>query len=448
MPDQILLPDKLTGLSSRIGVETYLKDLSHDEDAIAEGIVVFVVELSRFGKVNDSMGADLGDKIICTVAKRLEKVFPHAGCIARTHGDHFCLVFKGEVNVQEQIDLLNDFTQRPLALRGEVVVLSVRAGVAELSPLLDSPMLLLHAAEVALHSAKHNKKKLCFFTHDLESDVKKAHRLENDLRVSLVTNHAALHKAVSNNEFQLLYQPIVDIATYRVHSLEALIRWHHPQRGMVSPVEFIPMAEQIQIMDVLGNWIIRRACMDALKFPLNADGSRPGVSVNISATQFNETGILVAAVKQALSESGLEPRLLQLEITESAAFNLDKIEILEALRALGCQVALDDFGTGYSSLTQLNILPLDFIKLDRSFICALGGEDALKDQRSDRITRAVLSIAQTFRLVNIVEGVETTLQCERVQSYGANLIQGFLFSKPLALDEACEFVTAFNQNHP
>ncbi len=444
--DSNALTDQLTGLSNRIGVEAYLNDLP--EDVAAKGVAVLTMELSRFGKVNDSMGAELGNKIISTVAKRIQKIFPHADCIARTHGDHFCLVLTGEVDVHEQIELLNDFTQRPLALRGEVIVMSVRVGVAELGPLVESTSFLLYAAEVALHRAKRDQLKRCFFTRNLETEAKAAYRLENDLRVSLVTNHVELHKAISNNEFHLLYQPIVDVSTHQVHAMEALIRWNHPKRGMISPAEFIPMAEQIQIMDVLGNWIIRRACMDALTFPSNADGSRPGVSVNVSVTQFIEPGILVATVKQALGESGLDPHLLKLEITESAAFGLEKLEIIEALRALGCKTALDDFGTGYSSLTQLNVIPLDYIKLDRSFIIALGGEDTLEDQRSDRITRAVLSIAQTFGLLPVVEGVETPWQRERLQSYGANLIQGYLFSKPLPLDEACTFVTHFNQSHP
>lgn len=443
--DRNPLTDQLTGLSNRMGVEAYLKDLP--DDVAAKGVAVLTMELSRFGKVNDSMGAELGNKIISTVAKRIQKIFPHAGWIARTHGDHFCLVFTGGVDVHEQIELLNDFTQRPLALRGEVIVMSVRVGVAELGPLVESTSYLLHAAEVALHRAKRDQLKRCFFTRNLESEAKAAHRLENDLRVSLVTNHVELHKAISNNEFHLLYQPIVDVSTHHVHAMEALIRWNHPKRGLISPAEFIPMAEQIQVMDVLGNWIIRRACLDALTFPANADGSRPGVSVNVSATQFSEPGLLLATVKQALGESGIEPGLLKLEITESAAIGSDKLEIIEALRDLGCKTALDDFGTGYSSLTQLNVLPLDYIKLDRSFIIALGGEDALEDQRSDRITRAVLSIAQTFGLLAVVEGVETPVQCERLRSYGASLIQGYLFSKPLPLDEACRFVTSFNQSH-
>lgn len=439
---QVRLTDPLTGLSNRQGVDAFLGTVS--ADAADAGLSVLTVSLARFGKVSDSMGAELGDKIITTVAKRLQKIFPHAALIARTHGDHFCLVFLDGVDVHAQIELLDDFTQRPLAMRGEVIVMSVRIGVAELGPLVDTPAQLLHAAEVALHRAKRDHLKRCFFTRNLQDEAKESHRLENDLRVSLVTNHVELHKAISNDEFRLMYQPIVDVSTRRVHAAEALLRWHHPKRGMISPAEFIPMAEQIQVMDVLGNWIMRRACLDAASFPRNQDGSEVGISVNVSATQFIEPGILIETVNQALSESGLAPSRLKLEITESAAFSRDKLGVIGSLRELGCKIALDDFGTGYSSLTQLNLIPMDYLKLDRSFIKGIGSEDAVEDQRCDRLTRAVLGIAQTFGLESIVEGVETQQQCDRLRAYGATLIQGYLFAKPLTIEDSCAFMTRYS----
>lgn len=438
--------DPLTGLANRVGVEAFLAQL--EADGVSGQLCMVTMELSRFGKVNDSLGAELGNKIITTVAKRLQKTFPDVALIARTHGDHFCLVLRGYTDIFEQIELLNDFTQRPLAMRGEVIVLSVRVGVAELGALVSMPTQLLHAAEVALHRAKRDQLRRCFYQSSLESEAKAAHRLENDLRVSLVTNHVELHKAITNQEFLILYQPIVDTTLHQVHALEALIRWKHPKRGMISPADFIPMAEQIQVMDVLGNWIMRRACMDAMSFPLNADGSRPGISINVSATQFVEPEILLATTKQALLESGIDPALVKLEITESTAFGLEKVAVIDSLRGLGCKVALDDFGTGYSSLTQLNLIPLDYIKLDRSFIIAMGGDDMREDHRNDRLTRAALSIADTFELKTIVEGVETQLQSDRLRDYGAHLMQGYLYAKPLSLEDACAFITRFNTTRP
>jgi len=436
------LTDPLTGLASRTGLESYLKGY---EASGASGLLSLIsIELSRFGYVNDSMGADIGNKIISSLAKRLVKIFPNVAVIARTHGDHFCIALEGEVDINEKIELLNDFTQRPLALRGEIIVLSVRVGVAVLGPLVESPALLLHAAEISLHRAKRDLIKRCFYHRELEVEAKAAHRLENDLRISLVTNHTELHKAINNDQFRILYQPIVDIATKKVHAMEALIRWHHPKRGMISPAQFIPLAEQIQVMDILGGWIMRRACLDAKTFSLNADGSKPGVSINVSATQFLEPGILLDCVKKALEESGIEPALVKLEITESTSLGVDKIAIINSLRALGCMIALDDFGTGYSSLTQLNVLPLDYIKLDQSFITAIGGSDEDDSVRSDRMTRAVLSIANAFDLKPIVEGVETEFQRELLEQNSANLMQGYLFAKPLTLEDANEFIQRFN----
>ncbi len=436
--------DELTGLASRVALEAFLA--RRDTDPQGGPIGLIAIEMSRFGSVTDSVGAELGNKIIAMVARRLQKVFAHAAVVARTHGDHFCLVFDSGVDLDEQSKLLQDFTQRPLALRGEVIVLSVRLGIAVQGRSIGPAGRLLHAAEVALHRAKREKVRRCVYRSDLESEAQAAHQLENDLRVSMVTKHEELHRAISNDEFRLLYQPIVDASNGRVHALEALIRWHHPQRGIISPADFIPIAEQIQVMDVLGNWIMRRACMDAMSFPANADGTRPGISINVSPTQFIEDGILLATVKQSLHESAIEPVRVKLEITESTAFGVHWRSIIEQCRSLGCKIALDDFGTGYSSLTQLNAIPLDYLKLDRSFIMHIGGGDAVQDHRSDRMTRAVLSIARSFELTPVVEGVETDIQRDRLLGHGAILMQGYLFARPLALQAACEFITHFNQS--
>jgi EAL domain-containing protein (putative c-di-GMP-specific phosphodiesterase class I) len=181
-----------------------------------------------------------------------------------------------------------------------------------------------------------------------------------------------------------------------------------------------------------------------MSFPANKDGSRPGVSINVSGTQFLNPEILIQSVQQALNESGLEPHRLKLEITESTAFGMKKIDIVNKLRNMGCMIALDDFGTGFSSLTQLIATPIDYLKLDTSFIRAIGSENSLEDLRSDQLTRAVLSIAKEFNFSPIVEGVETAIQCERLIEYGASLIQGYYFSKPLPLEEACKFIVEFN----
>ena len=436
--------DALTGLASRVGLEEHLADLSAAHPP-GQPLSLLALELSRFGHVNDSMGAELGNRIIALVARRLTKLFAHAAIVARTHGNHFCLLFKDTVDLHEQIALVQDFTQRPIALSGEVIVLSVRVGAAELGDMVETPSGLLHAAEVALHRAKREGIKRQFFQSDQTSEARLAQQLENDLRMSLFTHHAELHRAITNREFQVLYQPIVDTQTHQVHAVEALIRWHHPRRGLIPPMDFIPMAEQIQVMDVLGSWVLRRACLDAMTLPCDATGVRPGLSVNVSPIQFAEPGVLLSTVKQALSDSGLEPALLKLEITESLSLSATKFGVLDELRALGCQIAMDDFGTGYSSLTQLNVVPLDYVKLDQSFISHIGGPDPVEDQRSDRMTRLVLSLAKALDLTSIVEGIETEVQRDRLRQHGARLMQGYLFARPLPLEDVHEFITRFNQ---
>lgn len=437
------MQDPLSGLVSRIGLERALS--AYQGDASPQALTLMVVELSRFGSVNESMGAALGNKIIKTISKRLITIFPTAALIARTHGNHFCLLFEGEIDVDAQVELLNDFTQRPLALSGQIIVLTVCIGIATLGALVDTPTELLHAAEVALHRAKREGLKHSAYQSHFVSEAKAAHQLENDLRISLVTNHAELHKAIANDEFKVVYQPIVDVVHHKVHAFEALMRWHHPQRGIVSPNVFIPMAESIQLMDILGSWVMRRACMDAMSFPPNADGSLPALSVNVSGTQFHNPDILLTAITQALKDAGLPASRLKIEITESTAFGMKKIDIVNKIRDMGCSIALDDFGTGFSSLTQLIATPLDYIKLDTSFIQAIGRDNQQAEQRSDKLTRAVLSIAQALKMQTIVEGVETAAQCDKLMQYGGHLIQGYYFSQPLPLEQACQFVTAFNR---
>ena len=199
--------DALTGLASRVGLEEHLADLSAAHPP-GQPLSLLALELSRFGHVNDSMGAELGNRIIALVVRRLTKLFAHAAIVARTHGNHFCLLFKDTVDLHEQIALVQDFTQRPIALSGEVIVLSVRVGAAELGDMVETPSGLLHAAEVALHRAKREGIKRQFFQSDQTSEARLAQQLENDLRVSLFTHHAELHRAITNREFQVLYQPI------------------------------------------------------------------------------------------------------------------------------------------------------------------------------------------------------------------------------------------------
>ena len=428
--------DALTGLMDRLSFFTAIRDITPSPEQ-----VVMAVSLSRFANVSDSMGAELGDKIIRLLAKRVSKSFPNASAIGRTNGNHFVLFFDQLANDRQAVAQLQDFAQRPLLVDGKVVVLSVNVGMArgiDLGP--DSGQDLLHAAEIALHRAKKDRVRVCYYKDEYEVEAKREHQLENDLRLSLAQNAAELHAAMANKEFELVYQPIVSARGYKVHACEALLRWNHPRHGWVSPSLFIPLAEQISIMDVLGTWVIRKACRDAVEWPCNSDGSFPGVSINVSQTQFIEPGILINAVATAIEESGIDPARLSLELTESAAFSESLLDSLLSLRRMGCKIGLDDFGTGHSSLTQLHILPLDYLKIDRSFIKDLCSADPVADERCQKMTQVILKLCDVLSLVPIVEGIETESQLDRVSQLGAPLIQGFYYSKPLAQSAVAGYV--------
>jgi diguanylate cyclase (GGDEF)-like protein len=429
--------DQLTGLINRVGFYETLKLVETKPEH-----VVMAVEISRFGNLNNSMGSELGDRVISTVAKRILKVFSHASAIGRSHGNHFVLFFEKLANVQEEVAQLRDFAQRPIIINGEVIVLGIRVGVASGFDINSEDLTkgLLGAAENALHRCKKEGLKVCYFNQTFEVEAKLAHRLENDLRVSLVTNASELHSALINGEFELVYQPIVSIWNGGVHSLEALLRWNHPVHGEISPSVFIPLAEDISIMDILGSWVIRKACFDASEWVSNTDGEFPSVSINVSPTQFVEPAILVDAVRTGIKESAIDPSRIHLEITESAAFSNTMKETLIELRSLGCKIALDDFGTGYSSLTHLHMLPLDYIKIDRSFIQNLCSNNPINHKRCEKLTQGVLTLCDILSLTTVVEGVETESQVAQLKQLGANLLQGYFYSKPMKSTVVYNFI--------
>jgi diguanylate cyclase (GGDEF)-like protein len=430
--------EELTGCLTRKAFERTLTDLESVEGGTQASLIV--VQIGRFGLVNDSVGQGIGDKIIGTVAKRLGKLFPHAFAVGRLHGDHFGLLFCDLSDVSNEIDQLLDFAQRPIAVRGEIIVLSVRIGVAESATLGGSLVDLVHAAEVALHKAKEIKTSVAYFDGQMVDQARSVHQLENDLRVSLVKNAAELHQAIANTEFELFYQPIVSTTDESVHAFEALLRWHHPVRGIVSPAVFVPMAEQISVMSILGAWVIRKACQDAVSWPLSRNGTAPSVSINVSPTQFYEPEILLNSIKQGLDESGIDPARIKVEITESADFAPTMRSILEEIRSLGCTVALDDFGTGYSSVAQLVDLPIDYVKVDRSLVKDLESEDAELALRAEKIARSVLGLADSLEVKPIVEGIETPIGLEKIKSLGATLVQGYVFARPMTNSDARDYL--------
>ncbi len=429
--------EELTGSLTRKSFEQVLVDLDTDVPEYRASLIV--VQIGRFGRVNDSVGRSVGDKILSTVSKRLVKLFPEVVAIGRLHGDHFGLLFSEQSDVKKEIDTLLDFAQRPIAVKGEIIVLSVRIGVAQ-SDVLSAPLVdLIHAAEVALHSAKAAKGSVAYFTNEMIDQARSVHQLENDLRVSLVKNAAELHRAITNSEFELYYQPIVSATDNSVHAFEALLRWNHPSRGIVSPAVFVPMAEQISVMSILGGWVIKKSCLDAVEWEAASDGTLPGVSINVSPTQFYEPDILFNAIEQGIAESGIDPRRVKIEITESADFAPVIRSILDKIQNLGCTIALDDFGTGYSSIAQLADLPIDYVKVDRSLVKDLESDDSAASHRAEKIARSVLSLASSLEVTPIVEGIETQAGLDKIQQLGATLIQGYVYARPMQNSEIARY---------
>lgn len=430
--------DQLTGFLTRQSLNVIL-----DAKAIRESVgdlAIVAVEMSRFGLVNVSVGPETADRIIATIARRMGRLFPNATAIARLHGDHFGVVFAHADDLNDHVSRLLDFAERPLAIDGEVTVLSIRIGVATGKMGLDTPQQVLQAAEAALHQSKNMMAKVTYFETEMLETARSTQGLENDLRVSLVTNSLDLHRALANDEFELHFQPIIASGSGKIHSFEALLRWRHPRRGTVSPSVFIPMAEQIHVMNVLGAWVLRRAMTEAMTWDPNSDGSLPKVSINLSAVQFDEPDILLAAVRNALEESGLPGERLNLEITESAQFSPVVRPHLERLRSLGCTIALDDFGTGYASISELVTLPISYVKIDRSLVKDIGSPDPAQANRAQKIVTAILRLADSLAVEAIVEGIETPTGIEVARALGADLIQGFAYARPMPANEVNSFI--------
>ena len=264
----------------------------------------------------------------------------------------------------------------------------------------------------------------------LHSSILEALRTEADMRCAL-----------ERDEFVVYYQPVVDLSTFAIQGVEALVRWNHPHRGFLGPDKFIAVAEATGIIGAIGTWVLRRACCDIAAIAINGAGPPPWLSVNLSALQFEDDN-LVATVSEALEESGLDASRLTLEVTETVIMNdvPRSIQVLTALRKVGVKIAIDDFGTGYSSLGTLRYLPVDTLKIDRSFVT-----DLARDQASADLTRRTLQLAADFRLHTVAEGVEEVEQLEILRGFGCDSVQGFLFAKPQPLADVVKLIGAGSQ---
>ena len=391
-------------------------------------VAVFCLDLDRFKDVNDAYGHAVGDLLLKAVAGRLRQCVRETDMVARLGGDEFAIMQAGTSQPTDATALASRLIEvigAPYELGGDQVTVELSIGIA-LAPGdgLD-PDQLLKNADMALYRAKSDGHGLYrFFEPEMDARMQVRRRLEIDLR-----------KAIANSEFELFYQPLVDMQTERVTGFEALIRWHHPERGMIPPLEFISVAEETGLIVPIGDWVLREACVEAATWPSNVK-----VAVNLSPIQFKTKGLLLS-VMSALAASGLSAKRLELEITESALLcdGDATLAILDELRGLGVGISMDDFGTGYSSLSYLRKFPFDKIKIDQSFIF-----DMSERNDSLAIVRAVIAMGSGLGIATTAEGVETAEQFKQLKLEGCTEVQGYLFSPPRPAAEVKGLLASIN----
>ena len=377
---------------------------------------LFFMDLDKFKVINDSLGHAAGDKLLNTIAIRLKSVIKENSIICRFGGDEFAIIVPDLIEKQECslfAEQLIEQVSKPLLLDGHQIIVGATVGIS-LAPLdADDPDNLLKFSDAALYLAKsEGRGGYSFYSIELGQSIKSRRQIELDLR-----------SAIDNGQFQINYQPLINIAENKIYTCEALLRWNHPERGWVSPGEFIPIAEEIGYITDLGEYVLENAALQCLKWPPHMR-----VAVNISSIQFQRSDV-AEVVSRILKKTKLEPHRLEVEITESCM--LEDIEgtnaTLKKLSALGVKISLDDFGTGFSSLSYLHALPLDKVKIDRSFI-----EDIHCDYKSILLLEGISKLSQSLGLKVVVEGIETIDQLELLQKcIEFDEVQGFLFSKAL-----------------
>jgi diguanylate cyclase (GGDEF)-like protein len=420
--------DLLTGLADRAALRARAEVLLQRSVRTGDPAAVFCLGLDRFKVINDTLGHATGDELLGKVADRLRGSSRVGDVLARLGGDEFALVqadaqqpHGAEALAARLVDLIG----RPYVIRGQAVNIGVSVGVAVLPQDGQDFSMLLKHADLALRRAKADGKgTFRFFQPGMDAASRARRVLELELR-----------RALALKQFETAYQPQFALGPDTLVGFEALVRWRHPDRGFVSPAEFLPLAEEIGLIDQIGDWVLETACKAVASW-----SDRISVAVNISPLQFRGTR-LVGAVKSAVRKSGLAPSRLELEITEGALLNNSEsvLDTLHGLKSIGIRLSMDDFGTGYSSLSYLQKFPFDTVKIDQSFV-----RSSDTRQECAAIVRAVAALGKSLGLATIAEGVETPEQLERVRSAGCSAVQGYLTGRPLWPGDAKALV----QKHP
>jgi len=411
--------DSLTGLGNRLLFKEQLEEALTDDSVASHPLAVLFLDLDGFKAVNDTLGHSIGDLLLKSVAAKLRDILPRTDRIARLGGDEFAILQISAAQPGSSIALAKKIIEvvgQPNSIDGHDVTVGASVGIAVARPGDMNTDNFLKSADLAMYSAKSDGRGTYrMFDPEMDAIVQARRLLERDMRTAL-----------AQDGFRLFYQPLVNLQTKKVTAFEALMRWQHPERGMVPPSDFIPVAEEMGLIVQLGEWALRQACAEATEWP---DGIC--VSVNLSPLQFAK-GNLVSSVMSALASAGLPASRLELEITESVLLEKSErnITILNQLRGLGVRISMDDFGTGYSSIGYLRSFPFDKIKIDQSFV-----RDLLVDEGSLAIVRAIAGLGVSFGMITTAEGVETEEQMRCLNLEGCIEVQGYLYSRPVPANE-------------
>ncbi len=416
--------DPLTELPNRVLFQRHLSEALARRARKGDQLAVHFIDLDRFKTVNDTLGHPLGDELLRVAAERLRGCVREGDTVARLGGDEFAVVQAGLSDMTGATRLAERIVEAmsaPFDLQGHQVVIGASVGVAAAPSDGEDADELLKKADMALYRAKADGRgAFHFFERAMDEQLQARRALELDLR-----------RALTAGEFELYYQPLYNLGAEQVTGCEALLRWRHPDRGMVSPADFIPLAEEIGLIVPLGDWVLRTACAEAARWP---DHVR--LAVNLSPAQFRDRG-LVRTVVSALAASGLPAERLELEITELVLLqdSAANMSMLHDLKALGVRISMDDFGTGYSSLSYLRSFPFDKIKIDQTFV-----RDILEDSDAMAIIKAVLDLGSSMGIVTTAEGVETLEQLNALRGQGCAEIQGYFISRPAPASEIAKLL--------
>ncbi|MGR9115361.1 MAG: putative bifunctional diguanylate cyclase/phosphodiesterase [Gammaproteobacteria bacterium] len=425
--------DQLTGLANRLLFMDRLQQACQNTKRNDKMVALIFVDLDRFKYINDTLGHSFADQLLVTVAKRLSACVRESDTVARLGGDEFVVILQNIQNAEDTervASALVDAIRQPLLISNREIQLTVSIGIA-LYPQHDgTPDGLIRKADAAMYQVKkQGRNDFLIYSEDLDQGMAEQISLEAHLR-----------KSLENRELSLFYQPQIHLLHNRVVGVEALLRWQHPELGLISPAKFIPIAEETGLIHSIGEWVLREACRQHCEW-LSQGLPRLRIAINISAIQFRQKNFC-AIIKQVAQETGIDPQYIELELTESMVmvYSEHTVETLAELRAFGIKLAIDDFGTGYSSLDYLRKFPVDRIKIDQSFIRNIKTIPA-----NDAIVSAIIAMGDNLGLEMIAEGVETPDELECIKNHHCQEVQGYHFSRPVPAYEFGPWFRQFQQ---